>query len=174
MAGCLSLALLPALPQELQLNALLASGDWVKVVNHKGKYLGDWSWQVQTNDANRFKEVLLTLRYKEREVLNWTGLSGEQSRALWIYRDRRSPRPRFLCHQSLTSATWRPFGHTLPRRILRGTWLIDGGSIRPVVTNPVSLLIRDPIALFGWGDEDLPGPGDMKPQPEFTPSFSSL
>lgn len=135
------LFLLPALPEEMQLASL--RGRWVDVRNQAGTSPSGLDWEVRGGSGSGGDFCTLSISRKGREVLAWHGNSDELSPLARIYRDESSSEPRFLCYQPLSTGP-----HTPPSEVDLGTWLIEGETCRPVVTNPISQYLRDPLALL--------------------------
>lgn len=141
--------LLPTLPEEFQLASL--KGSWTELAQDQGTSPSGLDWEVRSGcgSGGDFRSVILTR--KGREVLAWHGNSDELFGSLKIYRDVASVEPRFLCYQPLTTGP-----HTDASEVLLGTWLIEREACRPIVTNPVSQFLRNPSALLGWGESQIP------------------
>lgn len=141
--------LLPSLPEEFRLASL--GGRWVPVFHEQGTSPSGLTWEVRSGAGSGGDFRSLKLTRKGQEVFSWRGNSDELFGSLRVYRDEASSEPRFLCYQPLTTGP-----HTRPSEVRYGTWLVESESCRPIVTNAVSQLIRNPSALLGWGEVGFP------------------
>ena len=147
MAGLLTV--IPSISEEFQLATL--GGNWAEVRRDQGVSPSGLCWEVRSGAGSGGDFRSVTLTRAGREVFSWHGNSDENFGSLRVYRDQASREPRFLCYQPLTTGP-----HTLPSQVQLGTWLIEDESCRPIVTNPISQLLRNPSALLGWGERSGP------------------
>lgn len=144
--------LLPTVPEEWALARLPGQWDLIET-NSADTCPSGLSWSLKGGSGSGGYFATLTIARGSRKLVSWSGNCDELPPYLRIYRDRNSGEPRFLCYQPLSIGP-----HTLPGEVCPGFCLIEGATVRPILTQPLSLFWRDPVAcLLGWG----PSPSDL-------------
>lgn len=141
---------LTCLGEELQLASL--SGRWSEVHREQGgPSPSGLSWRVTSGAGSGGDFRRLIVSRGSRDLLTWSGNADEIFGSLRLYRDVSSREPRFLCYQPLTTGP-----QTGLAEVDYGITLVEGAIVRPIVTNTISQLLRNPSALLGWGEPEFP------------------
>lgn len=134
----LLLILQPFLWQEFRLSRLWWSGTWIRVERGQGTSPTGATWQVDT--GYNFED--LWVKGPGESKVFWSANRDDFPVSCWIYQDKASAEPRFLCYQPISV-------YMSSCNMRKGVYLVENGACQPVVTNPLSKFLRDPLGVFG-------------------------
>ena len=151
----LLLVMFPVWFQEVGYWGLLGWGDWLTVMTSEPPYRvvdgsqGGVLWSAAGGGSGSGGDwCYLNVEVQNGELL-WS--SGQNIGTSWVRRDRDADVPRFLVYQPVLGATTNYRLLENPHLIQPGIWLIEPGPAgyekKPVVTNPVSLVVRNPVGV---------------------------
>lgn len=151
----LLLILLPLLIQEMQFLSLFAQGPWSQLVVSGGLgdsvegQSGDVSWRAYGGGTGSGGDVCgVTVAWSGGKLV-WSG--GQNIGEGWVLISSEEA-PRFLVYQPILGWTTNHRLLEEPERHRPGLWLLapgpQGYEKQAVVTNPVSLLARNPKGVW--------------------------
>lgn len=147
--------------QEISLAKLLVAGSWEDVVvggphSVVERVDGEVRWRATSSSGSGGESCDLIIE-TEAGTFHW--MAGQNFGTCWVRRFHKDGDPVFLVYQPI-------FDFTSNHRLLEsphlnepGVWLVtntlEGYRRRPVVTNPVSLVARNPVGTLLMGFNGL-------------------